>query len=100
MKVTGKNLLNTCKLLFNVSRTEANDVLFSEEQVLCPLIELLRETDPLSEMGSIVYGMGTLKMLSGNSKLCEPLVAAGVSGLMAAVLQRCTEVRNRHGDRR
>lgn len=91
MKVTGKNLLNTCKLLFNVSRTEANDVLFSEEQVLCPLVELLRETDPLVDMDAMVYGMGTLKMLSGNKGLCETLVRAGMNDLLASVLQRCTE---------
>ena len=97
MKVTGKNLLNTCKLLFNISRTEANDMLFSEEQVLHPLIELLRDTDPLADMDAMVYGMGTLKMLSGNSGLRDQLVGAGMSALLAGVLQRCAEVRGGRG---
>ena len=99
MKVTGKNLLNTCKLLFNISRTEANDVLFSEEQVLCPLVELLRETDPLVDMDTMVYGMGTIKMLSGNKGLCEILVGTGVCSLFTGVLQRCSEVREEKGGR-
>ncbi len=33
MKVTGKNLLNVCKLLFAVARSETNDKLFLEEEL-------------------------------------------------------------------
>lgn len=33
MEVTGKNLLNVCKLLFSLARTDANDCYFSEEAI-------------------------------------------------------------------
>ena len=33
MKVTGKNLLNVCKLLFALGKNEANDGIFLDEQI-------------------------------------------------------------------
>lgn len=33
MEVTGKNLLNVCKLLFSLARTDANDCYLSEEGI-------------------------------------------------------------------
>lgn len=33
MEVTGKNLLNVCKLLFSLARTDGNDPYFSEEAI-------------------------------------------------------------------
>ena len=33
MKVTGKNLLNVCKLLFALAKNEANDGVFLDEQI-------------------------------------------------------------------
>ena len=33
MKVTGKNLLNVCKLLFALGKNEANDSIFLDEDI-------------------------------------------------------------------
>ena len=33
MKVTGKNLLNVCKLLFALGKNEANDSIFLDEHI-------------------------------------------------------------------
>ena len=34
MQVTGKNLLNVCKLLFALGKEEANDKLFKAESIV------------------------------------------------------------------
>ncbi|XP_048452652.1 armadillo repeat-containing protein 2-like [Rhincodon typus] len=43
LKVSGRNLLNICKLMFKISRSENNDVLFQNDNILgphsCPRVE-------------------------------------------------------------
>ena len=90
MKVTGKNLLNVCKLLFALSKDEKNDASFTEELVSAHLVELLMSADPLVDCDAMVYGLGTVKLLASNSELREQLVGAGVVGLMASTLMKST----------
>lgn len=90
MKVTSKNLLNVCKLLFALSKDENNDTTFRDEHISGPLVELLLTADPLADCDTMVYGLGTVKLLASNGELREQLVGAGVMGLMAATLQRRT----------
>ena len=91
MKVTNKNLLNVCKLLFALSKDEKNDATFRDEHISGLLVELLLTADPLMDSDTMVYGLGTVKLLASNGELREQLIAAGVMGLMAATLQRSTE---------
>ena len=91
MKVTSKNLLNVCKLLFALSKDEKNDTTFRNECISAPLVELLLTADPLVDCDTMVYGLGTVKLLASNGELREQLIAAGVMGLMATTLQRSTE---------
>ena len=91
MKVTGKNLLNVCKLLFALSKDEKNDNMFKEERISAPLVDLLLSADPLVDCETMVYGLGTVKLLASNSELREQLVSAGVVGLVANTLLKCTE---------
>ena len=90
MKVTGKNLLNVCKLLFALSKDEKNDTTFKEELISAPLVELLISADSLVDCDAMVYGLGTVKLLASNSELREQLVGAGVVGLMASTLMKST----------
>lgn len=91
MKVTSKNLLNICKLLFALSKEEKNDAIFKEEAISSPLIELLESADPLVDSETMVYGLGTVKLLASNRDIREQLVSAGVMRLMADMLLKCTE---------
>ena len=91
MKVTGKNLLNVCKLLFTLSKDEKNDELFKECNISGPLVELLLPVDPLSDYETIVYGLGTVKLLASNHELREQLASAGIMRLMANTLKSCTD---------
>ena len=91
MKVTSKNLLNVCKLLFALSKDEKNDTAFRDERISGPLVDLLLTADPLVDCDTMVYGLGTVKLLASNGELREQLIGAGVMGLMATTLQRSTE---------
>ena len=91
MKVTSKNLLNVCKLLFALSKDEKNDTTFRDERISAPLVDLLLTADPLVDCDTMVYGLGTVKLLASNGELRDQLIGAGVMGLMATTLQRSTE---------
>ena len=39
--VTGNNLLNVSKLIFTISRSEHNDKLFDEEEMIQPIVKLV-----------------------------------------------------------
>ena len=91
MKVTSKNLLNVCKLLFALSKDESNDATFNKENISAPLVELLLSADPLVDCDTVVYGLGTVKLLASNSELREQLVGAEVMKLMANTLLKSTE---------
>ena len=101
MKVTSKNLLNVCKLLFALSKDEKNDTAFRDECISTPLVELLLTADPLLDCDTMVYGLGAVKLLASNGDLREQLIGAGVMGLMAATLQRSTEqaIQEKEGER-
>ena len=40
MKVTGNNLTNVCMMVYRVAKTEKNDQLFLEEDILSKIISL------------------------------------------------------------
>ncbi|XP_051908913.1 armadillo repeat-containing protein 2 isoform X2 [Hippocampus zosterae] len=74
LHVGGTNLLNICKLIFQVSRSEANDVLFQNNSVLDSLLELLLREDATTCGEALFYGAGTLKFLSGNAAVVHLLM--------------------------
>lgn len=91
MKVTSKNLLNVCKLLFALAKDEKNDARFKEEAISASLVDLLLSADPLVDCETMVYGLGTVKLLASNGEVREQLISAGVMGLMANTLLKSTE---------
>lgn len=88
MGVTGNNLLNVSKLIFSISRSEHNDKLFDEEEMIQPIVKLLGLVE-LSD--ALVYMLGAVKLLAGNISLRAKLVTCGVINCLVSVLEKITE---------
>ncbi|XP_068087369.1 armadillo repeat-containing protein 2 isoform X2 [Hyperolius riggenbachi] len=73
-KVSGKNLLNICKLVFKISRSKNNDHLFQNDNITGALLEVLQKEDVQSNTEAFLYCLGTIKFLSGNSVLLSELL--------------------------
>ncbi|XP_036370751.1 armadillo repeat-containing protein 2-like isoform X2 [Octopus sinensis] len=86
-RVTGKNLLSTCKLVFKVSRNEQNDPLFLKGHILAQLLQVVPISDPVSCSEALTYCVGTLKLLSGNSSIMKELVHRECIELLTSLLQ-------------
>jgi len=89
MGVTGNNLLNVSKLLFSISRSESNDKLFVEEQMIQPVVQLLAVVD-ISD--ALVYLMGAVKLLAGNAALRSEVASCGVMNCLTTALGKIVEV--------
>ena len=89
MGVTGNNLLNVSKLLFSISRSENNDKLFVEEQMIQPIVKLLAIVD-ISD--ALVYLMGAVKLLAGNVVLRSEVTSCGIMDCLTIVLGKIAEV--------
>nr|XP_055041919.1 armadillo repeat-containing protein 2 isoform X2 [Misgurnus anguillicaudatus] len=84
LDVNGNNLLNICKLVFKISRNAGNDALFLRSSILDSLLSLLQCEDVWSKSEAVLYCVGSLKLLSGNSALCSLLL---VKDLISILLQ-------------
>ncbi|KAM9316634.1 armadillo repeat-containing protein 2 [Gastrophryne carolinensis] len=74
LKVSGKNLLNICKLIFKISRSENNDRLFQNDNTMGVLLEVLQNEDAQVNSEAFLYCLGTIKFLSGNTILLSELL--------------------------
>ncbi|XP_046730228.1 armadillo repeat-containing protein 2 isoform X2 [Silurus meridionalis] len=72
LEVSGNNLLNICKLVFKISRSSRNDFLFQDDPVIDSLVSLIDDCNSGGE--AVLYCMGSLKLLSGNSSLARLLL--------------------------
>uniref|UniRef100_A0A3B4H4U8 Armadillo repeat containing 2 n=1 Tax=Pundamilia nyererei TaxID=303518 RepID=A0A3B4H4U8_9CICH len=72
--VSGNNLLNICKLIFQISRTESNDILFQNNSVIDSLLRMLSNEHVSASGEAILYCVGTLKFLSGNTEILRILL--------------------------
>ncbi|XP_042224127.1 armadillo repeat-containing protein 2-like isoform X3 [Homarus americanus] len=82
LKVSGSNLTSVCKLVFKVTRHDANDSLFLEGNLLDLLLEAVACVPPLDQPEACVYGYGALKFLTMNSQLVSRLLNRGVLELL------------------
>ncbi|XP_013385891.1 armadillo repeat-containing protein 2-like [Lingula anatina] len=73
LKITGNNLTSVCKLIFKISREESNDMLFIEEEMIAPLLDTMCTTDLSTSQDALVYLLGALKFLSGNTTVGQHL---------------------------
>ncbi|XP_066463609.1 armadillo repeat-containing protein 2 isoform X2 [Eleutherodactylus coqui] len=74
LRVSGKNLLNICKLVFKISRSENNDCLFQCDNMMGVLLEVLQNEDVHANSEAFLYCLGTIKFLSGNKVLLQELL--------------------------
>ncbi|XP_072264839.1 armadillo repeat-containing protein 2 isoform X2 [Pyxicephalus adspersus] len=74
LKVSGKNLLNICKLIFKISRSENNDCLFQNDDMMGVLLEVLENEDARANSEAFLYCLGTIKFLSWNTAFLSDLL--------------------------
>ncbi|XP_077145702.1 armadillo repeat-containing protein 2 [Ranitomeya variabilis] len=74
LRVSGKNLLNICKLVFKISRSENNDCLFQSDHMMGVLLEVLKNENAHANSEAFLYCLGTIKFLSGNKVLLNELL--------------------------
>ncbi|KAM3861077.1 LOW QUALITY PROTEIN: armadillo repeat-containing protein 2 [Diretmus argenteus] len=86
--VSGNNLLNICKLIFKISQSESNDVLFQNNSVIDSLLGVLSSEDVSASGEALLYCVATLKFLSGNSGLLRLLLAKNCIGVAQQLIQR------------
>ncbi|XP_048349015.1 armadillo repeat-containing protein 2 isoform X2 [Sphaerodactylus townsendi] len=93
LKVSGKNLLNVCKLVFKISRNEKNDSLIQSDQILDSLLDILRSEDLQANTEAFIYCIGALKFISGNTSLIHEMLNKGtVEILLTATLRNLVDL--------
>ncbi|XP_053503278.1 armadillo repeat-containing protein 2 isoform X1 [Ictalurus furcatus] len=88
LNVSGNNLLNICKLVFNISRSSRNDFLFQDNPVIDSLLSLIQCEDFNSSGETVLYCIGSLKLLSGNSTLARLLLGKDFIAVSLRLSQR------------
>ncbi|XP_025026171.1 armadillo repeat-containing protein 2 isoform X2 [Python bivittatus] len=92
LKVSGKNLLNVCKLVFKISRNEKNDSLIQNDQILDSLLEILRTEDLQTNTEAFLYCTGAIKFISGNARLINEMVNKGAIEVLLQVMKLINEI--------
>uniref|UniRef100_A0A1A9WVC8 Armadillo repeat-containing protein 2 n=1 Tax=Glossina brevipalpis TaxID=37001 RepID=A0A1A9WVC8_9MUSC len=67
LRVSGSNLTGACKLIFKVARSEQNDQLFHDNDILELLVDGLGRASPLEDPEACIYGYGSIRFLTCNS---------------------------------
>ncbi|KAM9354975.1 armadillo repeat-containing protein 2 [Pholidichthys leucotaenia] len=86
--VSGKNLLNICKLVFQISRRENNDVLFQNNSILDSLLDVLSSEDVSGSGEALLYCVGTLKFLSGNPTILRLMLDKNCIGVSQKLIKQ------------
>ncbi|CAB1453770.1 unnamed protein product [Pleuronectes platessa] len=94
--VSGNNLLNICKLIFQISRSENNDVLFQNICIIDSLLGVLRSEEVSTSGEALLYCVGALKFLSGNGAILRLLLDKNCIGVSQKLLQRLHTVEDAH----
>ncbi|KAI3364265.1 hypothetical protein L3Q82_011072, partial [Scortum barcoo] len=88
LRVSGNNLLNICKLIFQISRSESNDILFQNNSIIDSILGILSNDDMSASREPLLYCVGTLKFLSGNSAILRLLLDKNCIGMAQKLIQR------------
>ncbi|KAM5325040.1 armadillo repeat-containing protein 2 isoform 2-T2 [Glossophaga mutica] len=91
LKVSRKNLLNVCKLIFKISRNEKNDSLIQNDSILESLLEVLRREDLQTNTEAFLYCMGAIKFISGNSGFLNEMVSKGAVEILMNLIKQINE---------
>uniref|UniRef100_A0A452IND8 Uncharacterized protein n=1 Tax=Gopherus agassizii TaxID=38772 RepID=A0A452IND8_9SAUR len=93
LKVSGKNLLNVCKLVFKISRNEKNDSLIQNDSLLDSLLEILRFEDLQTNNEAFLYCLGAIKFISGNAVLLNELVNKGTVEILFQLMKQINNIK-------
>ncbi|XP_028857832.1 LOW QUALITY PROTEIN: armadillo repeat-containing protein 2 [Denticeps clupeoides] len=96
LDVSGKNLLNVCKLVFIISRSAANDVLFNDSSIIDSLLCVLRTQDVCVCGEALLYCSAALKFLSGNGALRRLLLEKECISVLSQLTQQLTHTHSGH----
>ncbi|XP_032828564.1 armadillo repeat-containing protein 2 isoform X2 [Petromyzon marinus] len=97
IQVKDKNLLNVCKLVFKISRTENNDLLFLQVGIVELLLGVLGDPDLAANVEALTYCAGAVKFLAnsggsdggdGGGALGAELLARGALDTLLGLLAR------------
>ncbi|XP_071997921.1 armadillo repeat-containing protein 2 isoform X3 [Engystomops pustulosus] len=88
LRVSGKNLLNICKLVFKISRSENNDSLFQSDNMMGVLLEVLQNEDAHANSEAFLYCLGTIKFLSGNTLLLNELLKKEAVEILVELMEQ------------
>ncbi|XP_054413943.2 armadillo repeat-containing protein 2 isoform X4 [Pongo abelii] len=91
LKVSRKNLLNVCKLIFKISRNEKNDSLIQNDSILESLLEVLRSEDLQTNMEAFLYCMGSIKFISGNPGFLNEMISRGAVEILINLIKQINE---------
>ncbi|XP_033090685.1 armadillo repeat-containing protein 2 isoform X4 [Trachypithecus francoisi] len=91
LKVSRKNLLNVCKLIFKISRNEKNDSLIQNDSILESLLEVLRREDLQTNMEAFLYCMGSIKFISGNPGFLNEMISKDAVEILINLINQINE---------
>ncbi|XP_058291434.1 armadillo repeat-containing protein 2 isoform X2 [Hylobates moloch] len=91
LKVSRKNLLNVCKLIFKISRNEKNDSLIQNDSILESLLEVLRSEDLQTNVEAFLYCMGSIKFISGNPGFLNEMISKGAVEILINLIKQINE---------
>ncbi|CAK6446709.1 unnamed protein product [Pipistrellus nathusii] len=97
LKVSRKNLLNVCKLIFKISRSEKNDSLIQSDSILESLLEVLRSEDLHTNTEALLYCMGAIKFISGNPGFLNEMISKGAVEILMNLIEQINEIANKCG---
>ncbi|XP_025719449.1 armadillo repeat-containing protein 2 [Callorhinus ursinus] len=91
LKVSRKNLLNVCKLIFKISRSEKNDSLIENDSILESLLEVLRSEDLQTNTDAFLYCMGAIKFISGNPRFLNEMISKDAVEILMNLIKQINE---------
>ncbi|EQB78447.1 armadillo repeat-containing protein 2 [Camelus ferus] len=97
LKVSGKNLLNVCKLIFKISRSEKNDSLIQNDSILESLLEVLRSEGLQANTEAFLYCMGAIKFISGNPGFLNEMIGKGAVEILLNLIKQINEITEKSG---
>ncbi|XP_049627190.1 armadillo repeat-containing protein 2 [Suncus etruscus] len=97
LKVSRKNLLTVCKLIFKISRSEKNDSLIQNDSILESLLEVLRSEDLQTNTEAFLYCMGTIKFISGNPEFLNEMIDKGAVEILMNLIKEINDKTKENG---
>ncbi|XP_049751551.1 armadillo repeat-containing protein 2 isoform X2 [Elephas maximus indicus] len=91
LKVSRKNLLNVCKLIFKISRSEKNDSLIQNDSILESLLEVLSREDLQMNTEAFLYCVGALKFISGNTGFLNEMISKGAVEILMNLIKQIND---------